>query len=92
MKNIEFVNAQEMAKDYPTTFDAPTKEELDKIKEGDYVKICDNKERFWVIVEEVDGDIITGEVDNLLIGDQNFNLGDSIEFKKENIYDITYKS
>ncbi|UKA04990.1 hypothetical protein [Photobacterium damselae] len=35
-----FINAQEMAKSSPTTFEAPTKPELDSIRAGDFVKIC----------------------------------------------------
>jgi hypothetical protein len=85
---MEFVNAQEMMKKHPETFYAPSKEELDNIKIGDSVKVCvEDKERFWVTVTEIDGENITGEVDNVLI-DVDLELGEIIKFKKENVYNI----
>jgi len=87
-KNITFVNAQEMRIKHPNTFEAPVKEELDAIKIGDSVKVCaDNKERFWVTVTNVEGDIITGTVDNDLV-DVNLAYGEEINFKKSNVYSI----
>ena len=84
---MKFVNAKEMNKKYPKTFFIPTDEELDNLKEGDSVKICANDERFWVTVVKVNGDDITGTVDNNLI-DVDLEYGEEIEFKKENVYTI----
>ena len=85
---MNFVDAQEMVKVHPETFYAPSKDELDDISIGDFVKVCDNDERFWVIVEEIDGDTITGVVDNDLIRDHSFSCGSKISFDKCNVYNI----
>lgn len=87
-KNITFVNAQEMLAKHPDTFYAPSKEDLDAIKIGDSVKVCaDNKERFWVTVTSVEGENITGTVDNDLV-DVDLTYGEPVTFKKENVYNI----
>jgi len=87
-KTITFVDAQEMMKNHPDTFEAPTKNELDNLKVDDSVKVCvENKERFWVTVKEINGDQIKGEVDNQLI-EINLELGEEIEFEKRHIYSI----
>ena len=83
------VNAQEMAKKYPETFEAPSKEELNKVKVGDSVKICiDNKERLWVSVTEITENLLKGTIDNCPVVLENIDYGDTISFKKENIYGI----
>lgn len=84
----KFVNAQQMHQDHPDTFEVPSDKELAGVKEGSIVKVCHNDERFWTVVKAVDGEKVTAEVNNCLIGDQPFDLGDEIEFKKENIYCI----
>jgi uncharacterized protein YegJ (DUF2314 family) len=98
MKNYNFVNAQEMHKLHPKTFEVPSDEELNNIKIGDFVKICiygklepdfsdiDN-ERFWVEVTEINNDEIIGTVDNELV-EVDLKYGEKIKFKKENIYSI----
>ena len=86
----KFIDAQEMAKKYPDTFEAPTLEELSKIKQDDFVKVCLNDERFWVKVIEIHEDEIIGEVDNRLLEVQPFNMHDIIAFKKEHIYATLY--
>lgn len=85
-----FVNAQEMAANNHDTFQAPSAEELAEIHRGQFVKICAADECFWATVESVDGDTITGEVDNNLIFTHRHGLqyGDMVQFKLENIYDI----
>jgi hypothetical protein len=94
MENIKFVNAQEMAKNNPSTFGAPSIEELNQLKIGDSVKVCDGSERFWVTVGNIEiskdapfCSIITGDVDNDLFGDE-LSLGDEIQFKFYNVYNI----
>lgn len=96
MSNIkcEFVNAQQMALDYPSTFEAPTKKEMASVKTGSWVKICANqKERFWVSVIMVTPNEIIGVVDNDLVctDDHGLKLGDCVSFTKENIYQIAEK-
>jgi hypothetical protein len=90
-ESYSFVDAQEMHRTHPKTFEVPTDEELNALKKGDEVKVCaNNKERFWVIITSIDGDKITGTVDNELIdaGGHGLNYGDSITFEKKNIYSI----
>jgi uncharacterized protein YegJ (DUF2314 family) len=88
-QTVVFVDAQEMARLNPDTFEAPNKEELDAITEGDSVKICNSQERFWVTVASVDGDYITATVDNhLLDTSDGLELGNTVKFTKSNIYDI----
>lgn len=86
--NVELNDAQKLAKKHPNTFEAPTQEQLNSIEIGDTVKICDGEERFWTIVKELKEDHIVAEVNNKLIGDQEYNLGDLIQFTKNNIYEI----
>lgn len=95
-----FVNAQELAVNFPDTFEAPSAEELAEIHRGQYVKVCVpcgsvvftqfDSERFWVTVESVDGDTITGEVDNDLVftAQHGLQYGDMVQFKLENVYAI----
>jgi len=89
MKHLEFIDAQEMAKEYPDTFEAPTKEDLDKVKIQDEVKVCANgAERFWVTVTDIKEDVIKGKVDNDLISTNihGLRLHDTIVFEKRHIY------
>ena len=83
-----FVDAQEMARKHPDTFKAPTKKELKSIKVGDFVKVCaNNEERFWVMVKSVEGNQITGTIDNQLIcKGHGLKYQDQITFYKKNIY------
>ena len=87
MENV-FVDAQEMAQLHPETFEAPSTEELNQIKEGAIVKICNGEERFWANVTKVDEEKVSASVDNDLLGDYGYNLGDVIEFEKRHIYSI----
>ena len=82
----KFIDAQEMHKQHPDTFEVPFKSELDAIKEGSTVKVCNGKERFWTQVTDVDGDKLTATVDNNLIDSDGINLGDTIHFEKKNVY------
>lgn len=84
----KFVDAQEMHKNNPDTFDAPDNDELNAIKVGSTVKVCNERERFWVTVTGVDGEKITGEVNNNLLDNDEYDLGDPIVFEKKHIYDI----
>lgn len=76
-----FIDVQERNREFPNTFDAPAKWELDGIKRGDFVKIGVelghsvhsvhtggrvSGERFWVLVTKVDGHSITGVIQNEL--------------------------
>lgn len=86
----EFVNAQIMSGKHPDTFYAPTAEELAEVKEGWYVKVSVEGERFWVLVGDVKGDVVSGKVDNDLVYTDRHGLacGDRVRFKLENVYQI----
>lgn len=86
-----FVDAQEMAIKYPTTFQAPDSVDLENIHPGDYVKVCALRERFWVEVSKVDGDLIEGRVDNDLVCSDEHGLvcDQMIQFEKRHVYSIT---
>ena len=63
-------DAQEMMRNHPATFEAPTLDELSDIKPGMGVKICatgpHGGERFWTLVQSVEGDVIHATVDSHL--------------------------
>lgn len=83
-----FEDAQALAKANKETFEAPSKTELKNIKRDSHVKVCTGKERFWVLVTEVSGNVINGIVDNDLIFTSTHGLscGDSIQVTKDNVY------
>ena len=84
----EFLDAQQSHKDHPDTFWAPSQELLDSLGEGNWVKICDNQERFWVAVQKVDGEKIIGRVDNDLVHEHSFKCDDIIEFEKRHVMQV----
>lgn len=83
-----WINAQEYQKKFPESFQAPNHDELSSLKIGDFVKICNGKERFWVIIEKLDGNQLTGRVDNILVFSCGYSRGDRVSFQKDHIYNI----
>ncbi len=90
-KEIKFEDAQELKKQYPETFYAPSSEDLKQIKPGDFVKICAYQERFWAEVISVNDDAITARVDNVLLM-WHLKYNDIITFKTYNVYAILPKA
>lgn len=86
-KNIEFVNVQAMHSLYPGTFEAPTASALQRLRVGNWVKVCVNRERFWCVVTDINEGIVTGRIDNDLLQD-SLQCGDIIQFPTDCIYDI----
>jgi hypothetical protein len=83
------VNAAEMARQHPETFGRPSKQELDSIKSGSLVKVCDGAKRFWTEVISREGETIIARVDSMIgFGQQDYSYGDLIRFGADNIYDI----
>jgi len=83
------LDAQAQALAHPDTFAAPSASALALLPRPgiDLVKVCDGMERFWVLVRSVDGDRVTGRVDNELVGGQAYaNHGSVISFEKRHIY------
>lgn len=87
IKGLE--NAKLMALEHEA-FDVPPDKEIRKLKPGDWVKVARNNERFWVRLTGFVGRRWHGEVDNILVLNDDLELGDSIYFMKKNIYDILY--
>lgn len=84
---VKLIDAQQIHKENPKTFEVPSKKELDAVKPGDDVKVCDGKERIWVKVQRIEGQKLYGYFDNV-----GFNpamkLGGAVEFEKKHVYDI----
>ncbi|KAF0144883.1 MAG: hypothetical protein FD156_1454 [Nitrospirae bacterium] len=83
-----FVDAQEMHRKYPATFEVPPDDSLSLLSSGDRVKVSHNGERFWVAVKGIFGNIIAGTVDNFLTCDHPFGQGDVITFEKRHIHSV----
>jgi hypothetical protein len=83
----KLVDAKQQSLDHSATFYYP-EEEVKHIKESDYVKICHNAERFWVMLTNVNGDELTGFVNTDLVNKQPFKLDDKVSFQKRHIFQI----
>ena len=90
MKTPILVSAEDMARQHPDRFHRPPPVILKIIGVGDIVKVCDNRERFWVVVTHRKGNIITGEVNNHLIHSP-LKVGEKIRFHIDNVYDVYSK-
>jgi len=90
MIQTELVNAKYMSEQYPETFDVPSDTELNNLKSGDLVKICVNRERFWVEIISINQDKILTRIDNDLIftDEHGLSLNDELTISKHNIYSI----
>ena len=84
------VNAAEMGRAHPKTFDYPPKEMLDQIQPGNLVKVSDVElpERFWVRITQRKGDVFVGKIDNHFFWDKPYDFGSLIRFGTENVYDF----
>lgn len=85
-----FEDALKMSKLHPDTFYYPSAEELATIKEGTFVKVSCNNERFWIEVTDVDGEYIHGTIGNDLVceGNEGLRFGDPIIVRMVNVYNI----
>lgn len=84
----DFIDAQVMAGQHPDTFHAPSTNDLAAIKPGDWIKVCRNSERFWLMVRTINGQTITGEVRNMLISNPDLTMGTMIECETRHVYAI----
>ncbi len=84
----KFLDAQQKSIEHPHTFFVPSKRKLESIKPDQNVKVCENKERFWVEVTEINGHKITGRVNNDLVLTHSFKCDDIISFEKKNVMGI----
>jgi hypothetical protein len=86
----EFVDAQAMAQAHPTTFDAPSAEELAGIKPGCHVKVNTGGEKFWILVTSHNPPDIVGTIANELLftGDHGLSEGDEITVEERHVHMI----
>lgn len=87
-----WIDAQVLAKRHPSTFSAPSLEELEMLSVGDIAKVArgDNEFngiRFWTVITEIDGDEIIAEVNNDIKEYRfQYNAGDKVAYQKRHIY------
>ena len=88
--NNKFVDAQEMARTNPETFEVPCQKALEEVNPGDMVKVCAGGERFWVEVKCIVDEQIHAEVNNKLVctNKHGYSLGDAVQLERKHIYDI----
>lgn len=97
VKDIKLENAVNIAKKNPKTFFLPQKEDIDNIKTDTVIQVCDGLERFWCLVKKITIDPKTSEnvylceINNELMNDQEYKLGDLILVKEYNIYEASQK-
>jgi hypothetical protein len=88
---IDLLNGVEYNKEHSETFHIPSDEKKSKVNVGDCVKVVDNQygERFWVIVKDfISDELMVGEINNELVGNQPYSLGDKIFLTMDNIIDV----
>ena len=80
---MQLQDAQALAKQHDT-FWAPSNKQLKQVKNGSIVKICNGKERFWVIIEGRQKNIYMGHIRNNLLF-STYAFGDLIAFEENQI-------
>lgn len=60
---------------------------VENIKIGDYVKVSNFEERFWVKIFSIDKDTISGKIDNFLLNNKLYDINSLITFYVSNILD-----
>lgn len=87
---MNIIDFQQLHKELPETFPLPSREAMDSITKGDLVKICVDNERFWVRVETIQDEKITGHIYSDLhhTAQHGLKATDPIEIEKKNIYRI----
>ena len=86
----DLMNAATEAYPWRMKMPLPTPHEIAGLQEGDIVSVGDRtyKERFWVIISEINDSGFVGIVNNDLVRVPTYNDTDKIAFKSENIYII----
>lgn len=85
------IDAQKMAREHPKTFEVPDPDVLAGLKPGTSVKVCNGKERFWVKLTAVMGDDDLQGVVSTYVTARRYGVGDTIQFRKRNVYDVHVK-
>lgn len=79
----------------PETFGIPTKEEVEGIKDGDYVKVGFEEEgkqteRMWVQVTSIQDSVFAGILDNDPVQLDTVKYRDVVTFEAKHILSILY--
>jgi len=94
INEVEWVDAQEMHKAHPTSFEVPDEDELAAIAKGMFIKVgaisFHGHERFWLEVDEVKGDTIVGVVSNPLT-EVPLDVGELVEVERRHVHAIMTK-
>lgn len=87
---VDWIDAQQMQAQNPTTFSAPTTQELSTIEAGTHVKISNGDERFWVrVTSAAHGVPFVGTVANDLLGDYPYaDYGSLVQFEKRHVHSM----
>ena len=81
------VDAQEMHRMYPQTFDVPSAEMLANVQPGWVAKICDDEQRFWTTVVSADDAFLTATVDNHTgREDRGYGADATVKFERRHVY------
>jgi uncharacterized protein YegJ (DUF2314 family) len=79
-------------KKFRKTFEIPSKNEIDQLTIGDYVKLCfqenEHGERMWARVEIINGDFFQGILDNEPTLVKTVKHGDIVAFERKNIIGV----
>lgn len=95
----EIDDPQPIAADAPYTYFLPSENELLALAPGDQVKLLFRSippgpkfevERMWVTITDVDGDQISGELDNVPFDMPQIRLGDPVSFQRSDAIDILW--
>lgn len=95
----EIDDPRPVAADAPYTYFLPSENELLALAPGDQVKLLFRSippgpkfevERMWVTITDVDGDRISGELDNVPFDMPQIRLGDPVWFLRSDAIDIAW--
>lgn len=84
----EFIDAQAMAWQHPDSFDVPEPQTLKSLGPGDNIKVCADDERFWVVLDKIDGDTLYGRVNNHVHGKHGLSYGDRVTLEIRHVYQV----
>ena len=92
------IASQQRMEEHPSTWQAAGWDEISAVVPGDLVKVglqysSDSGlggERFWTIVQEVEGDVLRAEVNNHLVGPDSPRCGEIIEFRRRHIIGVDF--
>lgn len=92
------VDAQAMERKHPKTFEAPSKDELDAVTQGDYVKAAvkiggkgnPNAERMWFQVLETKGKTFRTQLHSIpgWVDVHGLSYGDKVEIPRKSVYEV----